>query len=115
MYTRSFGTPDEETLSIPEKYSGMAFDANKCEIHSEIEESHATADGSFEKKDKLFGTFSRFLPAGLFDKGFALFKKDGFKLGTEEILILIVAAFLLFSKEGDKECALMLIMLLFIS
>lgn len=37
------------------------------------------------------------------------------KLGTEEILLIGAAAFLFFSREGDKECALLLLLLLLIN
>ena len=37
------------------------------------------------------------------------------KIGSEEILIAATALFLLFSKSGDKECAIMLIFLLFVA
>ena len=34
---------------------------------------------------------------------------------TEDILIIATAAFLFFSKGGDKECAIMLLLLIFIA
>ncbi len=37
------------------------------------------------------------------------------KIGTEELLILAAAAYLFFSKDGDKECAIILILLLFVT
>ncbi len=44
-------------------------------------------------------------------------KKPGFSLpslGAEEIILLCAAALLFFSKEGDRECALIILLLLFI-
>lgn len=44
-------------------------------------------------------------------------RKPGFSLpslGTEEIILLCAAALLFFSKEGDRECALIILLLLFI-
>lgn len=44
-------------------------------------------------------------------------KKPGFSLpslGTEEIILLCAAALLFFSKDGDRECALIILLLLFI-
>ena len=35
--------------------------------------------------------------------------------GTEDILIIATAAFLFFSKSGDKECAIMILLLIFIA
>ena len=46
-----------------------------------------------------------------------IFKNTNFslqKLGKEEILLLTAAAFLFFSKEGDKQLALMLLILIFL-
>ena len=37
------------------------------------------------------------------------------KIGFEEILIIAIAAFLFFSADGDKECALILLALLLIN
>ena len=36
------------------------------------------------------------------------------KIGTEEILIIGLAIFLFLSRDGDKECAVLLLLLLFI-
>ena len=69
--------------------------------------------------DSLFGTLLPKEPGGIFStigtwltgekKG-----ADESRLSTEDLLILAVAAVLFFSKFGDKECALMLLFLLFI-
>jgi hypothetical protein len=37
------------------------------------------------------------------------------KIGFEEILIIAIAAFLFFSADGDRECALILLALLLIN
>ena len=52
----------------------------------------------------LFGKTFDFKKLSFFKKGF----------GTEEILILGIAAFLLFSKDGDKESAIILLLSLFL-
>lgn len=55
------------------------------------------------------------IPKNFFSKGSLNSIKDSFKkIGTEELLILALAAFLFFSRDGDRECALMLLALLFV-
>ena len=103
MYTRDFGG-EEPRRNVPEAYCGSLFAEEECEapVHNECEE-------------KAGGTQSVF--RSLFSKGFDLkampFLKKGF--GTEEILIIGIAAFLLFSKDGDKECAIILLLSLFLT
>lgn len=86
---------------IPEGYSGVM-------IGNDITESEPTLapEGKGQGGGILTG-----LGAGL---GRILKLGDGFHLGLEEILIIAAAAFLFFSKDGDRECALMLVALLFI-
>lgn len=118
MYSRSFypDTPDRPTL--PENYDGtFLVDRNEPEIKPEeqkaetVQTSVTTPTGS---SPKGFGI--PFL-SDLFGEGGFLGKLGlgSFKIGTEEILILATAAFLFFSKNGDKECALILLLLLFIN
>ena len=62
------------------------------------------------------GNYYRFCgkEAGEFD--FKITREDTYtNIGTEEILIIATAAFLFFSKGGDRECALILLLLLFIN
>ena len=100
MYTRDFAH-DSASRAVPDAYCGNLFSEEKDEaIHNENE---GGSEVSVFKS--LFGK--------AFDlKNFSPFKK-GF--GTEEILILGIAAFLLFSKGGDKECAIILLLSLFLS
>ena len=124
MYTRSY-TEDVGEILIPEKYGGTSFvqgpsrDApgelgdggknpwEKQDIHtSEDESKEESAPTSASPTKSAIPTFL----SGIFKNGsFGLQK-----IGKEEILILATAAFLLFSKEGDKECAIMLLLLLFL-
>lgn len=69
--------------------------------------------------DSLFGMLPRGGFGGIFPAIGAWFgaeKKEGegTDFSGEDLLILAVAAILFFSKFGDKECALMLLFLLFI-
>ena len=140
MYSRGFGTAGD--VKLPEKYDGTALidlppeeeksspqqmplfsDTQKREVKispNEIStdahtEAAANAEKSEETKDA--GLFS-FAPLKLISK----IIPDGSHLGKlipkieiEELIILGIAAFLFFSKSGDKECALMLFALIFIS
>ena len=100
MYTRDFGT-EEPRKPIPDAYCGNLF--------SEESEVPVHSDNNFGGKgpsilNSLFGRGFDFKNLSIFKKGF----------GTEEILILGIAAFLLFSKGGDKECAIILLLSLFL-
>ena len=135
MYTRPYD--DNAGIIIPESYSGTALREEPpiSETH-ETEQASATprpdASGgrnpwekdttvhndSPMKNDKAVptGSFLSNLPFGNLLGG--IFKNERFglqKIGTEEILIIATAAFLLFSKDGDKECAIMLLLLLFLA
>ena len=125
MYTRSYASETDEII-IPDKYGGTSFYHTQQEepgekhtvgtrnpweetdIHtSENEKGEESIESSTAPtKGYLGGFLSRF------------FKNDNFglqKIGTEEILIIATAAFLFFSKDGDKECAIMLLLLLFLA
>ena len=120
MYSRSFYPTD--TPLPPENYVGTAFNNEKItenpdnEIKSEPEITKETEESvpamGKEKGDSLFGLsgLSSLFGGSIFDRGLG-FLSD---IKTEEILIIAVAAFLLFSKDGDIECAILLILLLFI-
>ncbi len=66
------------------------------------------------------GAFGNLLNSPLLGRLLPSFKSLGggvlpFKLGGEELIIIGVALFLLFSGSGDLECALILLFLLFIN
>lgn len=107
MYTRSY-FPEDEKVSIPEKYNGNAFETHGVPDIQETESSEEVM-GRAKKDDGIFGFLSHPLGA-LFP---SLTKLGGdFHIGREELLIIGIALFLLFSKSGDKECAIMLLILL---
>ncbi len=109
IYTRDY--PEREStpeVSIPEHYSGTVFKEHEsptveCGVHSDTETT-----GGFLGTLPFLG---KILPKGIFGNQ----TERSFKLGTEELLIIAVAAFLFFSKDGDRECALLLLALLFIT
>ncbi len=87
----------------------------KCHPCEEKRE-RCTQNGSSDS-----GLFGGLFSGGLFREGglYSLFRGGGIKslfsnIGTEEILIIATALFLFLSKEGDKECAVMLLLLLMI-
>ena len=128
MYTRSY---DENLgILIPESYSGTALreDQRSDEDVEPNNERHAEetfryntepgGDGLHRQKGGEGEAKETFL-SKLTSKGFLgnIFNNDKFslqKIGSEEILIIAAAAFLMFSKNGDKECAIMLLLLLFL-
>ena len=125
MYSRSY-YPEGEKVSLPENYDGTAF-MERIDIEPEKQVSESITNEAvdtpvFKNEEDHRGrqshTFEN-LPflSGIFGKG-GMFGNLGFRMpniGTEEILILATAAFLFFSKSGDRECALILLLLLFIN
>jgi len=129
MYTRTYNE-DVGEIIIPERYGGTSFGQKSADESRdsseqtegagknpwENEESihtwappkneEAVEASSFKEKLSSMGIFSKIFDNGIFGLQ---------KIGKEELLILATAAFLLFSKEGDKECAIMLILLLFLN
>ncbi len=140
MYSRGFGTSGD--VKLPEKYDGTALidipveeeksppqqmplfsDTQKREVKispSEIpNDTHNEESIGTEKSEETAdAALFSFAPLKLISK----IIPDGTRLGKlipkieiEELIILGIAAFLFFSKSGDKECALMLLALIFIS
>lgn len=135
MYTRSY-YPDNEKISIPENYDGNAFREDISSISKEdagepmkenaftmpynesTEKAEPTSsEPKGRKGDTGQGYISAFLQklpiSNLFGKT-DFFKNAHLDFGTEELLIIGIALFLLFSKGGDTECAIMLLLLLLI-
>jgi len=141
MYTRTYQAEDEK-ITVPEKYDGNAFrEDRQCDTFqpqdisiSQSTEKDSKFDNSqddaqkttetsaefpenYEKKaegDGLFASIFRGGHKASFLDNLPFIKNGKFDIGTEEILIVAVALFLLFSKSGDKECAIMLLLLLFV-
>ena len=101
MYTRDF-CEDTSQKGVPDSYCGSLFKDECSDVHNATE----------PPQDKESSVFHSFFKKGFDLKNFSPFK-NGF--GTEEILILGIAAFLFFSKGGDKECAVILLLSLFIT
>ena len=140
MYSRGFVTSAD--VKIPEKYDGTALreisedndaptqiqipnfsDTPKREIKispSESRESEndmdtetpSTSEGSIPT-GSFFSTPLKWL-SGLIPDGLKSINPIS-KIEFEELIIIGLAAFLFFSKSGDKECALMILALIFIT
>ena len=102
MYTRSFN--EDGALSLPEGYSGTMLESEHTSTAEEKGCQSETAPAS--------GIPLGFSGLGSLFKGW---RASELKIGTEELLIAAVALFLLFSKNGDRECAIMLLLTLFIA
>lgn len=105
MYTRSYA-PDDEKLTLPTGYDGTAFekDTEQPEERECIKRE--------EKSETGAGILSRiplFRGSGSLEK----FKLP-FDINSEDLVLIAVALLLFFTKEGDRECALMIALLLFI-
>lgn len=123
MYTRAY-TDDKRGILIPESYGGTALaegvfgergdTEDKGKNPWEEEATTTSAEASEAKASEASAKASKWqFPPFLAN----IFKNDTFglqKIGTEEILLIATAAFLFFSKEGDKECAIILLLLLFL-
>lgn len=124
MYTRSYAN-ETDNIIIPDKYGGTSFyhtqQEDPGEKHTvgtrnpwEDADIHRSESEEIEESIESSATPTKSYLGGFLSK----FVKNGNiglqKIGTEEILIIAAAAFLLFSKEGDKECAIMLLLLLFL-
>ena len=137
MYTRSY-FPEEGGISIPQNYDGNAlFDspseeptsvgipkttAQETKISPRFEEARDIPDENYSSEiqepaeEEAAPAFAGLFPFKLFPGGLkSIFNLDSFHIGTEEILIIAVALFLLFSKGGDKECSVILLLLLLIN
>ena len=131
MYSRSYYPDSQERLSLPDNYDGTAFMERDVARENDCvqEISFGDTQGSEtdtpvhkmidERSDKgIFSSLGKSpLLSGIFAKN-GLLGSMGLtmpNIGTEEILILATAAFLFFSKNGDRECALILLLLIFIN
>lgn len=139
MYSRSYFTGGSE-ISLPENYDGTAFsedsiqdeiripkiESAKNEIKFSPKTEEKECDTSFQppEYDECM-TKEKGTRGGIFGIDFkgilgSVFSGDGFSsilpkdFGIEEIIIIGIALFLLFSPERDIECSLMLLALIFI-
>ena len=130
MYSRSY-TKDEGRIKLPDNYNGTALLSHedpapeviytepkrreiKIGVKPEVEIEEDTPEVEClcaKEKDEGEGFLG-----GILNKIGSLFDLHRFpKLELEDILLIALAAFLFLSKNGDKECALMLIILVFIN
>ena len=124
MYMREYNEQGAGIL-IPESYSGTALrdnDTNEPQVNisepiqtknpweSEEKTAEVSANEAPTERSGILGSLTSALSSVFGIKPSLSINK----IGTEEILILGVVAFLLFSKQRDIECALILIALLFI-
>jgi hypothetical protein len=141
---KSFYPDDGERVKIPEKYDGTSLlESLKDDVQSAVpsyDMPPRVADGISQKRDVKISPTSELSEdnetvceasaSPKTDDGFlsSLFGKNPFggikslfgggdflsSFGAEELIIIGIILFLLFSKGADKECALILGVLLFI-
>ena len=103
MYTRPYNNSGI-TLEIPDNYDGSMLGQDNTEpVHSDV----SCGDESCVKKPIL--PFAGLL-GGLFKNG----KFSLQSLEFEDLLIIGIALYMLLSKDGDIECGILLLLLLFI-
>ena len=114
MYARSY---PERGSDIPDGYAGAAVQSEDSRVDG------AYIDGTRnpweteprEKDTAVPASADGSVLSGLFG---GLFRGGKFNLqsiGVEEILIIAAAAYMLLSGDGDRECGIMLLILLFIA
>ena len=132
MYTRSYYSDPKEAIKPPENYDGVTFSCQNEEFSHQNEEPRTVEANAnpWEKEAKIVPDERSTSPVGgdgilakiPFLSG--IFGKGGLpilgslsipKIGSEEILIIGAALFLFLSRDGDKQCALLLLLLLLIS
>lgn len=115
MYTGNYFSKEKE-ITVPLDYSGSTFTGDGANAQSMMNDgTEETVAGA--KSGGIFEAIASAIPIGrLFPDGIRnALHLESFKLGTEELLIIALALFLLLSKEGDKECAIILFLLLFVN
>ena len=123
MYTRTY-TEERSGIIIPDSYGGTALIENiqNEKVNGEDRGKNPWEDAKketnianeSEETAEAFSPLSKIkVPSFLSNiLGFGNFSLQ--KIGKEEILIIAAAAFLFFSKEGDRELAIILLLLLFL-
>ncbi len=122
MYSRSYCPDSQERVALPNGYYGTAFaqDTDLSDEQQNIQSSGIPADIEHDSEQTgglLSGITRMPIFSSLFGKG-GLLGEIGFStphIGTEELIIIAIAAFIFFTKGGDKETALILLLLLFIN
>ncbi len=119
MYSRNYFDTELPSSGLPENYVGTAFAEPPYE-EQKIPEPEAPCDICEEKEEAATQCSAHATgpQSGSLFGGIKLPFLDTLKIpeiGTEEILIIAVALFLLFSKDGDRECAVMLLLLLLVN
>lgn len=118
MYSR----PKEDFgISLPGDYCGTTFNEDArprggvCDRGRDEPETCEPREGQDCKVEGHARGISSFLSDLPLFKGLGGLGLSVPAFGTEDILIIATAAFLFFSKSGDKECAIMLLLLIFIA
>ena len=115
MYTRAFYPEGEEAAkALPENYGGVTFSREESPAAEEAAEVGAFGPAGSEERKSPFSAIGRlpFLQAVSGMPFLSSLKVP--KIGTEELLLIGAALYLFFSKDGDRECAIILLLLLFI-
>ena len=118
MYTRSYYPGEPEEIRVPENYDGTAFPEKKPEEADAAENERKTPEevetSTTRKGDSplssIFSAFPLRLPFAQKSHGKGPL---GIDIGLEEILIIGIALFLFFTKDSDRELALILLLSIF--
>lgn len=116
MYTGNYYQTDEG-MKLPRDYSGCAFSEEANEASVPVSDQGASAETVGSARGGIFESIASAIPLGrILPEGIrGALHLDKFKIGTEELLIIALALFLFLSKDGDKECAIILFLLIFVN
>ena len=128
MYQRKY-YKDDTAMKIPDNYGGLAIDADGYIAEDAAQEpptAEAVATPFFAVQEPAATDRECYAPkrtearfgGTVLQSLEGLCRRIGLHAPTfdkEDILLIAVALFLFFSKDGDKECALLLVALLFFS
>ena len=119
MYSRSYR--DDRAIQVPESYGGTALKEDPLAVDRPDEELSTESVHKVAPEAEPAGLLSR-LPllsslGGLFSEGSSIRQMihPPKSIGLEELLLIGVGLYLLFSSDGDRECAIILLAVLFIS
>ena len=112
MYSRSYDSTDEREVNVPLHYDGIAFGEGSPSTEEENAKEECQTVSASPTLKSAFANIP--LLKGLLSQG-----AEGSvrmpRIGKEEIILIAAAAFLFFTDSGDKECAIMLLLLVFLT
>jgi len=112
MYSRAY--PEKVSGAVPEGYGGSAISEDNSPPESRYIAEESKNPWEREGEPESIPTGAGLGGLGIFSELFRGGRLNLKAIGFEEILIIAAAAYMLMSRDGDRECGIMLLILLFI-